>query len=733
MPIISRTSVLAPVSLSIIVLARIIGCSGGHDTTAPQILTPPPAPVPAPSPAPSPPAALNVRPSYISVMSHVEYDGASDDLLTAGLGKSGLQSNTPPGYVDALHPTSAELRRAVIYNKYRGIVDTTDGGGFGTLYGPNVTSAGISTTSEGKIPGGEYTAYSDDGSGRQNVTLVVQVPLEFNPKSPCIVGTASPGSTGVFGSISTGEWGLKKGCAVAYTDKGTGGAGHDLMNDTVPLIDGRRVPSSEAGRAAHFHAGLTTDEHTAFNSATPNRFAFKHAHSQRNAEKDWGRYTLQGIEFAFYVLNERLGEKTIDGARLRTFNPENTLVIASGVSNGGGAVLRAAEQDASGLIDGVVASEPAIEMPKEPGVVVRRGAVAQPTISKTLVDFTTHAHLYSACAALAPELSGMPFQASYATFYGSLATGRCASLQGKGLLSAGSTDDQSTQALQKLRDYGWEPEALSQIATMAAFEVAPAVAVTFSNALARASVKDNLCGYSYGATTAAGSPSALDSISLAQMYVLGNGVPPSSGVQLINNLSTGGPMRDLFSTSPSTGRADMNIDGALCLRALLTDVDATAQRLQAGINETRLNGNLHGKPAMIVHGRSDPLLPVNHTSRPYLALNKTVEGDASRLSYIEVTNAQHFDSFIGLQAALPGYDTRFVPLHAYLNQALDAVYDHLRNGTALPPSQVVRTKPRGGSAGSAPPIATANVPSPLAEPLASDRITVEANTVIIAN
>mgnify|MGYP003349286586 CR=1 FL=1 len=34
----------------------------------------------------------------------------------------------------------------------------------------------------------------------------------------------SSGSRGVYGAISTGEWGLKKGCAVAYTDKGTGAA-----------------------------------------------------------------------------------------------------------------------------------------------------------------------------------------------------------------------------------------------------------------------------------------------------------------------------------------------------------------------------------------------------------------------------------------------------------------------------------------------------------------------------
>jgi hydroxybutyrate-dimer hydrolase len=117
-----------------------------------------------------------------------------------------------------------------------------------------------------------------------------------------------------------------------------------------------------------------------------------------------------------------------------------------------------------------------------------------------------------------------------------------------------------------------------------------------------------------------------------------------------------------------------------------------------------------GRPALIVHGRSDPLLPVNHTSRPYLALNNVVEGANSQLRYLEVTNAQHFDSFIGLPTVLPGYDSRFVPLSIYLNRALDAVCaPEERQGAA---AQVVRTVPRGGTPGAAPALTAANVPPP---------------------
>ena len=98
---------------------------------------------------------------------------------------------------------------------------------------------------------------------------------------------------------------------------------------------------------------------------------------------------------------------------------------------------------------------------------------------------------------------------------------------------------------------------------------------------------------------------------------------------------------------------------------------------------------------------------------------------------MEVANAQHFDSFIGLPTILPGYDTRYVPLHVYLNHALDAVYDHLANGKALPASQVVRTVPRGGVPGSAPAITAANVPPLAVAPAAANAIAITAGAISI--
>ena len=74
----------------------------------------------------------------------------------------------------------------------------------------------------------------------------------------------------------------------------------------------------------------------------------KHAHSEQNPEKDWGRDTLRAIEFAFYVLNEQYGATLPSGKKSKVVTPDNTVVIASSVSNGAGAAIAAAEEDKFG-------------------------------------------------------------------------------------------------------------------------------------------------------------------------------------------------------------------------------------------------------------------------------------------------------------------------------------------------------------------------------------------------
>ena len=76
-----------------------------------------------------------------------------------------------------------------------------------------------------------------------------------------------------------------------------------------------------------------------------------------------------------------------------------------------------------------------------------------------------------------------------------------------------------------------------------------------------------------------------------------------------------------------------------------------------------------------------------------------------------------------------GFDNRYVPMHLYYIRAMDALWATLKNGTALPPSQVVRATPRGGSPGAVPAITAANLPAIAATPAAGNAITISGNTL----
>lgn len=666
----------------------------------------------------------NIAPSWLGEMIVADYDAVTDDLLTAGLGKTGL-GGAAPVVTDPADPK--QLRRLAIYNNYRAIVDVSPLGGYGTLYGPNVKPDGTVTADEGRVAGTEVLAFADRGRGRQNVTLMVQVPASFDPAKACIVTGTSSGSRGVYGAIgSSGEWGLKRGCAVAYADKGTGNGVHDLQNNTINLIDGVRADAATAGDDSNFTARLSDLERQQFNANTPNRFAFKHAHSQLNPEKDWGRDTLRAIEFAFYVLNEKFGAPGPDGKKRRTIVPANTIVIASGVSNGAGAALAAAEEDRFGLIDGVAVSAPNIQINPRRDPVIKRGALTYTGGSKPLYDYVTFANVYQPCAALSARAAGSP---GAVFLIAAFAQNRCASLAAKGLLASTTLAAQADEALDRLLAYGWEPDTILLHASHYALAT-PAIAMTYSNSYGRFSVADNLCGFSFGAVDAAGTPIPAPAAAIATIFGTSNGVPPTGVIQIINNDSVGGPRRDALSISPSTNLQDYNIDGALCQRELWTGANRDrlreTLRVRFGIAEVQKTADLNRKPALIVHGRNDTLVPVNFSSRPYYARNKQVEGRHSRLSYIEVTNAQHFDAFL----PIAGFDTRYVPLHVYFNRALDAIYAHLTSGTPLPPSQVVRTTPRGGTS-PAPALTPANVPAWSANPPVADRITFDGTTLTI--
>ena len=676
---------------------------------------------------------------------------ATQDLLTAGLGRSGLGAVPPlnvvpvaPAYAVPLAPTALELRRNAIFNNYRGLVDVTANGGYGTLYGPNVDTAGTVTAGEGLIPGREYLASLDDGTGRKRVVMAVQIPDSFAPAAPCIVVGPSSGSRGVYGAIgAASEWGLKHGCAVVLTDAGKGVGLYDLSDDTVNRIDGTRATRADAGLLSFFAANITEAARVAYNAAFPNRLALKQVHSQLNPEKDWGTDTLTATRYALFALNDRYGS----AAKPVPFDAANTLVIAASVSNGGGAAIRAAEQDSSGLIDGVVANEPNVQPNVSTGYGIEFAGVAVTGIGKAMVDYTTYGNLLQPCAALAaPAAMAEASTFNFMVIAGmtARATARCDGLAAKGLVTGADTATRSLDALNKLKTYGWT--ALNDTMHNAHYALGngPILSAMYPVSYGRFSVTDNVCNTSFAQVAATGEPVAVNATVKAGSFASANGTANGQPANVVYNDSVGGARSWQLATSPSTGVQDFGLDNALCQRALVTGVDtvtgtaltalttptlAQSTAVRAGMAEVLFNGNLKAKPVIIVAGRSDALLPINNTARAYVAYNRSVEGAASKASYIEVTNAQHFDAFLGFG----GFDTRYIPLHAYFNRAMDAMYAHLKSGTALPPSQVVRTTPRGGAPGLAPAITAANLPAISAAPAVADQVKFVGTSLSVPN
>ena len=350
---------------------------------------------------------------------------------------------------------------------------------------------------------------------------------------------------------------------------------------------------------------------------------------------------LRSIKFAFDMLDQKFSSQGLK------FSKRNTIVIASSVSNGGGASVLAVEQDDDGLIDGLAVGEPNVN-PTFNGAfsIVQGGGPAFFAHSKPLMDYITLVNVFQSCASLAPAnaTAGLNLAPSPA---------RCADLKAKGLLTAATLPAQATEAQEIINAYGILPEQNLVQPGYSFANVAQSISVTYANAYGRFSVLDNLCSFSFAANggVPGGPPVAIAASEEAKIFSTSNGIPPTSTVALINNAAPGGPKEERGSTP------NQNLDGALCLRSLATGKDATsgtpltgtpqsqASRIAGGVEAIRASGKLRRVPAVFVTGRNDGILPPNFTSRAYFGLNNMVDGSTSSLRYYEVTNAQHLDTF----------------------------------------------------------------------------------------
>ncbi|MFC7301117.1 3-hydroxybutyrate oligomer hydrolase family protein [Cognatiluteimonas weifangensis] len=568
--------------------------------------------------------------------SHASTHRDGDDLLTAGLGLAGLQSALPPAFADATRPTAAEARRRAIWSNWRGIADLAPGGGYGSVYGSTAT-----------VPGREFSALATLPGARQPHRVLVQVPDGFDRARRCLVVAPASGSRGIYGAIAVaGAWGLPRGCAVAYTDKGAGSDYFDLDAGIGVRVDGTPGAAADGGLAFVPEAPVGAKG-----------VAFRHAHSQDNPEADWGRHVRQAAQYALQVLAEALPDAA-------PFTFDNTRVIAVGISNGGGAVLRAAELADSGTdgdwLDAVVAGEP--------NIYVEAGG-------RALYDYATEAALLQPCALLHLDPASMaqpPMRATVERWW----TLRCASLQAAGLVSGTTVAAQAQSAYDALRASGWTDAALRSGAASSGFDLWRSVAATYASAYGRYGVGEHPCGYGFAAQAPDTSLRPATDVERAAWWSDAAGIPPGNGVNLVDS---------------KLAPPDFTLAGLQCLRALWDGQGADADRVRAGIAETRAALPRTGLPVVVVHGLDDGLVPPAFSSAPYVA---AAQAAAREVRYWQVRNAEHFDAFLGF----PDYAARYVPMLPYVYAALDRVDAFLDGTGALPADAVIATKPRGSAA-----------------------------------
>ena len=603
-----------------------------------------------------------------------EVDGHSDDLLSAGLGIAGLRG-PPPAFADPLHPTTTELRRRAIYQSYRALIDVTDGGGFGRLYG---------TTTDRGVAGVEYLVAVETPDGRGRTTVCVQIPASFDPKRPLLLAVAASGSRGIYAALPTvGEWGLRHGAAVVHSDKGAGNGVWDVDRGRGYLIDGRL--SDDPSDPLQLYVPEAGAALSALSRSAPHTLLCKHAHSGLNIEARWGVYLLQAIQVALELLGQERG------AGSASYTADNTMILAAGVSNGGAAVLRALEADGGAVIDGAVVSEPnAVVGHRTAELSLQSGARHLAAAGFGLYDYSNLHLLLQPVAVLAEHDPAAPF---YAQTMAARAGYEhwCGELQALGILPPGSVGEAAAAARERLLEAGMLEAGLALGHFNLATGLWPSVIATYASAYARLKPWEQPLGLGYAMADAAGLPRAVDAAQAALLWCDGSGIPPTAGITLVSNGADGvrracpyGTLELALEFAPERVLQQSRLP-----RRPGSAREALLARITEGHAAAVMTAAVGVRPVAMLHGRADGLIPVNHASRAYYAVNQS-SGAASGLHYYELVHGQHFDGCLGL----PGFDERYVPLQPWIGVLLDRVYARLTGGAALPPSQVLRSTPR---------------------------------------
>ena len=467
------------------------------------------------------------------------------------------------------------------------------------------------------VAGREYSAFARLAGARTTHRVLAQVPDGFDTAKRCLVVAPASGSRGIYGAVAlAAPWALPKRCAVVYTDKGAGTGFYDHDSDCGVALDGSRAARGTA--PLEFEAPRE--------AAVRHAVSIKHAHSGDNPEADWGRHVLQAARFGLHALDLAHPEAA-------PFTPANTRVIAAALSNGAGAVLRATEIDEDGLIDAVVAAAPNVTAP---------GA-------RPLYDLATEAALLQPCALLAmepvPQL--LPDAAWRAA-----AHARCASLAAAGLVDGADAAAHARDALARLRAAGWTDGPLALAGFHLGVDLWRAIVATYASAYALADAAAPACGYGFAAFDAAFAPRATTPAERALWWSDASGIAPTAGVGIV----------DTKAVLP-----DATYPGLACARALWTGDDEAARTVRASVEAARASARPRARYVHVVHGADDSLIPVAHTSRPWV---EAARANGANVVFDEVPRAQHFDAFL----AFPQLSGRYVPLLPHAHAAMDRAW-----------------------------------------------------------
>lgn len=647
------------------------------------------------------------KPKWLVRNTLAYYDGDSDDLVTAGLGFTPLSTTiiTPKVKIPA-KPNFQERRQAKL-NRYIDIKI-----GEGTLFG--FRKQELTPLFDGKIAGTEISAVQrQDGIG-----MLLQIPLDFNKKKPCIVAVPASDSDGIFNTKDIqirGLWGLRHNCAVVYNDKGLGNGIYDIERNLGFTVWGE----AQSGNILFSPSINNKDKYI---KKYPHRYAIKQLHSQLNAEARWGEHVLKSIEFAFYELNSMFSSN--DQA---IFNKDNTLVLVYGASDGGGAALKAGELDDQNMIDGIVAVNPQIQPNlDQASVTLKIGNNLQNLESKSIANYSAYGALYIPCAIPAIKAYKDDSYVPYADYF-IYSQERCNALKKANLLTTGTPKE----ALEKLHKNGWTPEMDIQLPY---FYYTESIGLPYQyvSAYGKYSVIENMCDFSVASTQQnpinnTGKVAPLEEISFEQIWGMANGHLPlwngynATILDLVENKDLNTPRREFYSSSQTKNTIDYGTKGSICVYE-----KSQEPRVNEGIKQVMASGNLHGIKTFIVHGRNNVKQLPNYTSRAYVALNSLVEGKQSQLRYIEVENASYLDG-------RAPFDNTLLPIDYYGEDAIEWLWANLTNNATLPISQVVHTKTRGGKSGYAPQITNNNL-KPIAQtPNSNSIIQKEDGKLILPN